>query len=131
MTEVITVTDAQFIAAVDQAVETRGRDHVYARYLRYEGDGGVCYYRHPATGKADCLFGVTLDILGIVVSKELEQRPIAGILAHYLPELSDKVINAATYGQSAQDRGRTWGQSKDEFHSHLDDDLNLDPLDFL
>lgn len=119
MTEVVTVTDAQFIDAFNRAITQRGEDFVYTRPVPEPGLPHACYYRHPLTGKPDCVIGLTLDILGITVPVEHEGSAAYNILPQLVHGLSKRVLLAADSAQEAQDFAHPYRAVRARFNETL------------
>lgn len=117
-----TFTKAEFVQAVKDSVEEKGRDYIYNK----EGVG--CVYRHDNTPM--CLFGHALDKLGITerpngrsldeIASDVDQE-IGAILEEF--DIGEYAfVEAANQAQARQDSGDTWGEALDVFLHGIGED---------
>lgn len=127
------ITVTEFTAAMEAAVEERGREYVYPPQAHegeaddYHSNEGDCMYTKP-DGTPACLIGVALALLGITheTVEELEYGNAigAGTLIERMRafgiEVAPEVIYPAELAQCHQDRGGSWGGSLDRFKGEFD-----------
>lgn len=115
------ITEAEFTAAVEAAVQERGADYVYPEadpdFISKEG---VCVYRTPS-GEPACIVGLALHNLGIEAPGYEDRSINARELMTYMEgvRFPKKVITAAAVAQDCQDAEKTWGEAMNAYLKHL------------
>lgn len=125
------ITVEEFTAAMEAAVEERGRDYIYPPAVErdmdsdYEvgpiyyddeyhyGDGGCVY--QTAEGVPACIIGVVLDKLGLDVPAYGAMND-ARVVLEARTTLPSYVLRAARQAQNEQDHGQPWGQALDTYY---------------
>jgi hypothetical protein len=154
MTEVIEIGKEQAIALLERAVQEKGEEYVYTP-IRVEHMGEKCLYATADKSAPSCIVGHALAYVGVPVEKLFELDHIGDMGAIYelnreslnrdeysgdeyrvnvptaLEEiagvhLTDEAEDLFTEAQSAQDGGKTWGESI----QRAKDRLELSPQDF-
>jgi hypothetical protein len=118
------ITEAQFTAAMEEAVQERGEDFTYPLYQPGWDDNGCRYVRSDVDEPA-CLIGVALFKCGVSLTNlsGFEGQPATSVL-RILTDLNDDVwapaFHAAAFSaQRLQDAGRPWGDCLKEYKLKL------------
>lgn len=124
------ITVEEFTAAMEAAVEERGRDYIYPAAVERDMDSdyevgpiyyddeyhyadGGCVYQTP-DGAPACIIGVVLDKLGLDVPAYGSMSD-ARVVLEQRTTLSEDILRGAKYAQSAQDTGHSWGRALDRY----------------
>lgn len=114
------ITEEQFTAAMEQAVEERGADFVYPE--EWKNESGTCVYWKDGVGPA-CIIGKALAILG-ATEQELYSNGIALNKIRVITGLSQFVLyppffGAAQSAQNVQDGRGSWGEALEAYKTRL------------
>lgn len=106
-----TITEADFTAAIEKAVDDKGADYIYNPDLTRE-----CTYTED--GEPSCIVGTALINLGFEANPDWDypiQRDgflgdtAADTILPYFFDTPQNVVTAARKAQRVQDEGGTWG----------------------
>lgn len=123
----IVVSEPQFWAALDAAVDARGEDYTYPQSWRipdprpFRVDGALlCAYVHQTEGKRPepgCIAGDVFHRLGAALRDlaRFEGKPARYVFPRLFAieeEAAEAVLVAIGAAQTAQDEGRSWGEAR-------------------